>query len=136
MIRNKRGEGGYIEAMISLMMVIVALTAFLSMLTYSEIDRSDHEITLDTSFVKDLELIDGKITGETEKELTLFIERNELNGTRLTINIAGTLSDASFREVVGTEEGVNVGSITGTFPIGSDDGRTFVASYEVVYWWD
>ena len=136
MIRNKRGEGGFMEAMVALMMVTIALTAFLGMLAYSEIGKSDDRVTLDTRFIEDLQIIDGEIVGETEKQLDHFVEKNGLNGARLTVEVAGTLSDASLVRTSGTAVGDNVGTFTGSFSISSDDGRVFAASYEVVYWWD
>ena len=136
MIKDKRGEGGFMEAMLALMMVTIALTAFLSMLAYCEIGGSDDEISLDTDFIEDAQLIDGKIVIEADDRLDRFVDMNGLNGARLSIRIAGTLSDASLIRSSGTEDGDNVSAINGTFPIGSDDGRVFVASYEVVYWWD
>ena len=136
MIRNKRGEGGFMEAMVALMMVTIALTAFLGMLAYSEIGKSDDRVTLDTRFIEDLQIIDGEIVGETEKQLDRFVEKNGLNGARLTVEVAGTLSDASLARTSGTTIGNNVGTFTGSFSISSDDGRVFAASYEVVYWWD
>ena len=135
MIRDKRGEGGFMEAMVALMMVTIALTAFFGMLAYSEIGGSDDSVSLDTRFIEDLRIVDGKVVGETDKQLSHFVEKNGLNGSRLTVKIAGTLSNASLLRSSGTEEGNNVGAITGTFSIPSDDGRTFTASYEVVYWW-
>ena len=136
MIKDKRGEGGFMEAMVALMMVTIALTAFLGMLAYSEIGTSEDTISLDTKFIEDLQIVDGKIIGDTDKQLDHFVEKNGLNGTRLTVKTAGTLSNASLLRSSGTEDGNNVGTITGTFSIRSDDGRTFAASYEVVYWWD
>ena len=136
MIRDRRGEGGFMEALIALMMVTIALTAFFGMLAYSEIGGSDDTISLDTGFIEDLRMVDGEIVGNTEKQLDRFIEKNGLNGTRLTVKVAGTLSDAVMIRTSGYEEGDNVGTMTGTFPIDSDDGRVFAASYEVVYWWD
>ena len=124
------------EAMVALMMVTIALTAFLGMLAYSEIGESDDTITLDTRFIEDLQIVDGKIVGDTEKQLDHFVEKNELNGSRLTVKVAGTISDASLVKTSGTEEGNNVGTFSGSFSINSDDGRVFAASYEVVYWWD
>ena len=124
------------EALVALMMVTIALTAFLGMLAYSEIGESDDTITLDTRFIEDLQIVDGKIVGDTEKQLDHFVEKNELNGSRLTVKVAGTISDASLVKTSGTEEGNNVGTFSGSFSINSDDGRVFAASYEVVYWWD
>ena len=124
------------EAMVALMMVTIALTAFFGMLAYSEIGGSDDSISLDTRFIEDLQIVNGSIVGETQKQLDHFVEKNGLNGTRLTVDTAGTLSNASLLRTSGMTDGNNVGTITGTFSITSDDGRTFAASYEVVYWWD
>ena len=124
------------EAMVALMMVTIALTAFFGMLAYSEIGGSDDTVTLDTGFIEDLQIVNGSIVGETQKQLDHFVEKNGLNGTRLTVDTAGTLSDASLLRTSGMTDGNNVGTITGTFSIRSDDGRTFAASYEVVYWWN
>ena len=124
------------EALVALMMVTIALTAFLGILAYSEIGTSYDDITLDTGFIEELRLVDGDIIGETDRQLELFIEKYGLNGARLTVKVAGTLSDSSLQRASGIEEGNNVGTFAGTLSIGSDDGRTFAASYEVVYWWD
>ena len=120
----------------ALMAVTIALTAFLGILAYSEIGNDEDPVSLETGFIEELQMIDGNIVGDTEKQLDRFVEKNGLNGTRLTVKVAGTLSEASLQRTSGTEEGDNVGTFNGTFSIDSDDGRTFAASYEVVYWWD
>jgi hypothetical protein len=136
MIRNKRGEGGFMEAIIAFAAVTTALTVFLGLLAYSEIGNADSTVGLDTEFIENLTIEDGRFTGYDDSGLRRFIERNDLNGTELKVNVAGHLSDASLDDVIGVTEGNNVGTISGTFSVHSDDGRTFVASYEVIYWWD
>ena len=136
MIRNKKGEGGFMEAIIAFAAVTTALTVFLGLLAYSEIGNADSTIDLDTEFIENLTIEDGRFTDYDDSGLRRFIERNDLNGTELKVNVAGHLSDASLDDVIGVTEGNNVGTISGTFSVHSDDGRTFVASYEVVYWWD
>ena len=136
MIRDKRGEGGFMEAIMALMFVTIALTTFFGILAYSELGNVEGTIDLDTDFIEDLVLKEGKLSGETRSHLQQFIERNHLNGARLDVIVAGPLCNASLRDSVGDANGDNVGSFTGTFPVNSDDGRTFVATYEVVYWWD
>lgn len=136
MIRNKRGEGGFLEAIIAFAAVTTALTVFLGLLAYSEIGNADSTIVLDTEFIENLTIEDGRFTDYDDSGLRRFIERNDLNGTELKVDVAGHLSDASVDDVIGVTEGNNVGTISGTFSVHSDDGRTFVASYEVIYWWD
>ena len=136
MIRDKRGEGGFMEAIIAFAAVTTALTVFLGLLAYSEIGNADSTIDLDTEFIENLTIEDGRFTEYDDSGLHRFIERNDLNGTELKVNVAGHLSDASLDDIIGVTEGNNVGTISGTFSVHSDDGRTFVASYEVIYWWD
>ena len=124
------------EALIALMMVTIALTGFLGMLAYSDLGGSEEKVVLDTGFIEKLELTDGKITGETQKELDRFIEKNDFNGVKLAVKVAATFPVADLIHSVGDLDGDNVGTISGTFSIASDDGRTFAASYEVAYWWD
>ncbi len=136
MIRNKRGEGGFMEAIMAFAAVTVALTVFLGLLAYSEIGNADGNIGLDTEFIENMTIENGRFSRYDDSGLHRFIERNGLNGTELKISVAGHLSDASLDDTIGITEGNNVGTISGTFPVHTDDGRTFVASYEVVYWWD
>ena len=136
MIKDKKGEGGFMEALTALMVVSVALTAFIGLLAYSEIGYKDNRIDLDTEFIEDLELRDGRLCGETHQQLERFVDRNGLNGARLNVSVAGPLSDAKMTDRTGCENGDNIATVNGSFPLRSDDGRSFVASYEVVYWWD
>ena len=135
MIKDRKGEGGFLEALSALMIVTVALTSFLGMLSYSELGSAERTTEMDVSFIDGLELRDGKIIGETSSHLEHFIERNSLNGARLCASIAG--NDSVCRtDTAGIADGNNVGSISGTCSIDADSGRTFVLTYEVVYWWD
>jgi len=136
MIRDKRGEGGFMEAIIAFAAVTTALTIFLGLLAYSEIGNSDSTIDLDTEFIENMTIENGRFSEYDDSNLYRFIERNGLNGTELRINVAGHLSDASIDDTIGVADGNNVGTMSGTFPVHTDDGRTFVASYEVIYWWD
>lgn len=136
MIRDKRGEGGFMEAMVALMFVSIALTGFLGLMSYSELGQGNSTVELDTAFIEDMYLKDGEIIGESFPHLDRFVERNGLNGARLYVAVIGNLVDADYHDETGTDEGSNVGSFSGTFPMRSDDGRTYVASYEVIYWWD
>ena len=136
MIRDKRGEGGFMEAIVAFSAVIMALTLFLGLLAYSDLGNADDSKELDTEFLERLTIEDGRIVGYDGSHIYRFIERNDLNGAEVKVTVAGHLSDASLDEMTGTTDGNNVGTVTGTFSIHSDDNRTFVASYEVIYWWD
>ena len=135
MIRDRKGIGGYMESLVALMAVTVMLTSFLGMLSYSELGKERSTVELDTDFIEDLKMENGRITGDTDS-LFRFVDKYDLNGARLKVDVSGNLCDASLERSYGTAEGNNADCRTGTFPISSDDGRTFVASYEVVFWWD
>ena len=136
MIRDKKGEGGFLEALTALMVVTVALTSFLGMLSYSELGNAERSTELDTSFIDALKIEEGRIVGETQYHLERFAEKNGLNGVRLDVSVAGNACGAYRSDSIGTEEGNNVSSIFGTFSIDTDGGGTYAATYEVVYWWD
>jgi len=124
------------EAIVAFSAVTISLTLFLGLLAYSDLGIADDTKRLDTEFMESLTIEDGRITGLDISQLERFVERNGLNGAEAKVSVAGHLSDASLDETVGTTDGNNVDTVRGTFPIRSDDNRTFVASYEVVYWWD
>jgi hypothetical protein len=136
MIKDKKGEGGFLEALAALMVVTVALTAFLGMLSYSGLGRSDSPIDVDTSFIDNLEIRDGEITGETVSHLERFVDRNSLNGARLTVSVAGNICDSSRTDSVGDTDGNNAECVSGTFSIKGEAGCIYAAKYEVVFWWD
>ena len=123
------------ESLVALMAVTMMLTSFLGMLSFSELGKERNSIDLDTDFIEELDLENGDIVGDTDC-LIRFMERYGLNGVRVKVVVSGNLCDASLCRTYGITDGNNAESRTGTFPIRSDDGRTFVASYEVVYWWD
>ena len=123
------------ESLVALMAVTVMLTSFLGMLSYSELGKERNSIELDTDFIEDLKLENGRIVGDTDS-LIRFVDKYNLNGARLKVDVSGNLCDASLERLYETTDGNNADCRTGTFSISTDDGRTFVASYEVVFWWD
>ena len=136
MIRDKRGEGGFMEAIVAFSAVTISLTLFLGLLAYSDLENADDTMELDTEFMEHLTIENGRIVGYDGSHIGRFVERNGLNGAEVKIAVAGHLSDASLDDIIGVTEGDNVGTISGTFSVRSDDGMTHVASYEVIYWWD
>ena len=136
MIRDKRGEGGFMEAVVAFSAVTIALTIFLGLLAYSELGIAEGPKELDTEFIEKMTIQNGRIVGYDGSHIDRFVERNGLNGAEVKVSVAGHLSNASLDERTGITDGNNVDTVTGTFSIHSDDNRTFVASYEVIYWWD
>ena len=136
MIRDKRGEGGFMEALVAFSAVTIALTIFRGLLAYSELGIAEDPKELDTEFIEKMTIENGRIVGYDGSHIDKFVERNGLNGAEVKVTVAGHLSNSSLDERTGITDGNNVDTVTGTFSIHSDDNRTFVASYEVIYWWD
>ena len=126
------------EAILAVMIVSISLTSFLCMLSYSELGQRNNEIVLDTDFIENIDLNDNGFTVDdaVHNEMYRFIDRYGLNGAKLDISIAGGICNSHYDKSYGEEIGNNIGCKSGTFPIRSDDGGSFVAYYEVVYWWD
>ena len=131
---NKKGEGGFMEAIMAVMIVTVSLTAFMGFLSYSDLGALNDDSAIDVSFVRCLAVDDGVITGSCAKEMENAVCRNGYSGMALDAWIAGT--DSDFRETVGITDGMNADSVSGTLSVTSGDGRTYAVCYEVVYWWD
>ena len=126
------------EAILAVMIVSISLTSFLCMLSYSELGQQDSAIRIDTDFIEDIEIENDRMicSENIRNEMYRFIERNDLNGAELKVSVAGDSSYPCLDEMFGERSGNNVNSKSGTFSIKSDDGRRFVAEYEVIYWWD
>lgn len=132
---NGRGESGFLDAIIAIMIVSASLTAFLGYLAYAGSGNVEEGPEPDTGFLSGFSISDDRIDGDAGFELGSFMERHDLNGIRLNMYVAGD-RDISFGQSVGDCSGNNVGCKKGTLPLDTDDGRTLVVSFEVIYWWD
>lgn len=118
----------------AVMVVSVALTAFIGLLAYSSVSENDIHRAPDTAFTEHLSITDGTIDDTYSEELVSQMERNSLNGIRFKVSAA--CSDIQADMLVGEPLGLNADIISGTVSIPSDDGRVYAASFEVIYWWD
>lgn len=130
---NKRGEAGFMEAIIAMMVVTIALTCFMGLLSYNNADDARND-SFSTDFLDDFSVMNGRIAGDPEDELCDIMDSKGYERVDLRITVDSVISD-SYEFTVGEGEYDNVGSVTGTLHLRSDDGRSFVASYEVVFWW-
>lgn len=123
------------EAMIAMMVVTIALTAFLGLMVHSSVPGTDEGPDIPTDFIKRLRIENGSIVGDIDSVLQSIIDKNEYSYIRVTVDVAGPLSDSVFVKTAGTERTDNVDSENGTVLLITDDGRELVASFEVVVWY-
>ena len=128
---DRKGVGGFMEGMFAMMAVIVSLTAFLSILAYADTDVDDRDA--DVSFLEDLHVSRGKITGLDECSLLLLMEREGAEGIEIRVDALGGSVQGPMRYVCGERTDRPLWK-DGTIVLDSDDGRRLLAHYEVVYW--
>jgi len=132
MKNDKRGSG-MLESMVAMMVVIIALTAFMGMFCYYQMN-DEYANENDFEFVKKLEIRDGKITGDVQEDLAYLVESNCYSKVELKVNVVGDVNCSEFTDSFGEIVTDNVDSFKGTFNIASDDGRSLLANYEVIIW--
>ena len=119
------------EAMLAMMAVTVTITAFVGVLAYAHAEPQEREI--DTSFLNDLHIKDGRICGLDEGGVITYAGKTDASGITVKIEIIGDTVSDSLRFVYGTETG-HTSFKEGSVTLDSDDGRRLLAHYEVVVW--
>ena len=128
---NKKGIGGFMESMFAMMTVMVALTAFLMIIAYTDTTVDDREVNV--SFLDELYVSNGKICGLKESSLFILMEKERSKGMDVRLDVIGDVMNDSLEYHCGERTDHPMGR-TGTVSLDSDDGRTLLARYEVVYW--
>ena len=128
---DRRGIGGFMEAMFSMMVVIITLTAFLGILAYAGMPEQDDGI--DISFLDGLYVSGDSICGLDECSLFLLLEREGAEGLDIRVGVIGELSDGSLEFCCG-ERTDRPTERSGVLTLDSDDGRKLPVRYEVILW--
>ena len=131
---NKKGEGGFMEAMVAVMAVIITLTAFLSFLalSISYDDEDDPDIPLD--LLDHVHIVNGKIEADIEERMDIIINRYGYAGMRVILSTAGSVFDSSLTVNAGITESDIIRSKGGTMIVKADDGRSVPVRYLVAVW--
>ena len=129
---DRKGIGGFMEAMMAMMAVTITLTAFMGILAYADISTDGTDI--DTSFLDGLRIMDGKIYGINEDAIISSISTYDVSGIQVNIDTIGDILYDSLKIRYGTETSMNRFK-EGTVTLDSDDGRRVLAHYEVVVWY-
>lgn len=131
MKNDRKAIGGFMESMVAVMAVTVALTVFIGMFAYVQFNENQIDAD-DYRFAEKLYLENGKITGDVREDLIYLAETNGYSMVELKVSAVGT--DLEFYDSFGETKTENVRTQEGTFTLNSDDGRKLVAKYEVVMW--
>ncbi len=134
MIADRKGIGGFIEAMLAMMIVTIAITSFIGLLAYNELPASDDEVRVDTSYLK-FSVVDGRITGDIQEGMERSCDRYGLLGITVEVRLIGPLFDDERTYQCGITNGDNNRIENGTLRLGCDNGSTILASYRVIQWY-
>ena len=131
---NGKGEGGFMESMLAVMIVIISLTAFLSFLAFSTSYEHEKEAEIPTDILSDVIIVDGNIEADVEDRMTAMMERHGYKGMKLLLSTADTIFDSSLTINAGSFESDVIRSKGGTIIVKADDGRSVPVNYSVAVW--
>lgn len=134
---NRKAVGGFMEAIVAMMVVCVALTAFMGLLAYTQIQEGTAEPDFSECICDNIGFTDGAITFD-ESDLLKMIERYDLGKVSVIIGMHTASGDIKFCETYGINEeqtADNIHSERGISVLRCDDGTSYTVSYEVGYWY-
>lgn len=126
---NRKAEGSFAETMMAMMVVTIALAAFMGVFAYS-LHTQESEVRISTDFVKDLRIENGEIVGVDQSYIDDECTRRGYSAMVITVDTAGSINGYHLR--VGQGNGHDFTSVSGTLDLECDDGSVVLARYEVV----
>lgn len=126
---NGRAEGSFAETLMAMMVVTIALTAFMAVFAYS-LNANERETPVSTSFVNSLRIEDGQIVGIDESYITEECTRKGYSSMVITLETAGPFGHAYLR--LGESSDSDFGYARDTVTVPCDDGTRAALTYEVV----
>jgi len=132
---NGRGEGGMIESMMAVMIVMIVLTAFISLLAFSTSYQDEKEIGIPANMFDDVRIVGGGIEAPMEERMADLAERYGYHGVTVILSTADHLYDSEIRITVGSSGTDRIWSVSGTMIVGTDDGRSVPINYSVAVWY-
>lgn len=127
---NRKAEGSFAETMIAMMVVTIALTAFMGVFAYSCCHNDGPDTRISTDFVKDLRIEGGEIVGVDQSYIDDECTRKGYASMVITVETAGSVNHCSLR--IGTGSDSDYSFVRGTIDLPCDDGTVVIANYEVV----
>ncbi|TQS78226.1 MAG: hypothetical protein A3204_04065 [Candidatus Methanarcanum hacksteinii] len=134
MITDRKGLGGFMEAMVAMMIVTIAMTSFISLIAYNELPTFNDDAMIDTSYLR-FTVVDNKITGDIQDQMELSCEKYGLLGINVDVRLIGPLFNDEKRYQCGITDSENNRVKNGTLRLSCDDGSIVLASYKVTQWY-
>jgi hypothetical protein len=131
---NKSGEGGFMESMIALIIVIISLTAFLSLLAFSFSHDTGGEIEMPLNVLDDVRIVNGNIEADIDEKMATALETHGLAGMRVVLSVSDGIYHSEVTFNAGRRDGDLIHTRTGTIMIRSDDGRCVPVGYIMAVW--
>ena len=134
MITDRKGLGGFMEAMVAMIIVTIAMTSFISLIAYNELPTFNDDVMIDTSYLR-FTVVDNKITGDIQDQMELSCEKYGLLGINVDVRLIGPLFNDEKRYQCGITDSENNRVKNGTLRLSCDDGSIVLASYKVTQWY-
>lgn len=124
---DKKGDIGFPEAMMSVMIVTVVLTLFLGAFVLNSNNSSD-DLTFNEEIINDfsIECSELKYNGDTEA----YVQKNGYTGVSILCTVPGEFIDCDLTVSCGTLDG-SMFSDRYLVTIKADDGRSIPVLFEV-----
>lgn len=131
---NRRGDIGFPEAMMAVMIVTIVLTAYLAAFATGVVDRTENAPAFDRRVTEDARVSEGRIVLGTEGRMESFVDKADCNGLTVRCTVPGHKTIEPLDAVAGTADG-KVSGERYTQLLRSDDGRVYSAVFEVGVWY-
>ena len=128
-----KGEGGFTESILAMMVVIISLTAFLSFLAFSLPDEMENDPEIPLDVLSDVRIIKGNIEADIEEKMREAIERYGFRGMRINLSVH-VIYESQLTMSAGSFDSDVILSKSGTLIAGSDDGRSVPVRWSMAVW--
>lgn len=130
MISDRRGEAGFLEAMVATAAVCLVMTAFVCYMAAEGPD--DDRVEVDRSVADGVSIVGGGYSGDgVEERLAEAVDRGGYSGAALRCRAEGATGIAEGSWSYGTLSGDGVVGETFIRQVRSDDGRVVPTLFEV-----
>jgi hypothetical protein len=132
---NKRGEGGFMESMVAVMIVVLSLTAFLSFLAFSlSEDTGAERDVMPLDILNDVRIVDGNVEADIEDKMNTAVRMYGLVGMRVILSADDGIYDSKLTVNAGSQDSDNIRTETGTIIVKADTGRYVPVNYLMAVW--
>ena len=132
---NSKGEGGFMESMIAVMIVVISLTAFLSFLAFSlSQDNAEERNDMPLELLNDVRIVNGKIEADIEDRMDAAVRMYGFEGMRIILSAADSRYDTQLTLNAGYQDSDTIRSKGGVIVVRTDDGRSVPVNYTMAVW--